>query len=104
VDELFWGKGKCITVVSNLELGEPIWAGEDRKRQTLDRFFREELTPGQRRAIRAVCVDMYEGFIGSISHHPPRAVIVFDKFHVMKHVNAVVDETRRQEFFRRKGE
>jgi transposase len=47
---------------------------------------------------------MYEGFIGSISHHPPRAVIVFDKFHVMKHVNAAVDETRRQEFFRRKGE
>ncbi len=25
---------------------------------------------------------------------------MFDKFHVMKHVNAAVDETRRQEFFR----
>lgn len=104
VDELFWGKGKCITVVSDLELGEPIWAGEDRKRQTLDRFFREQLPPRRRRAVRAVCVDMFEAFISSISQHLPRAVIVFDKFHVMKHVNAAVDETRRQEFFRRKGE
>jgi hypothetical protein len=25
---------------------------------------------------------------------------VFDKFHVMKHVQAAVDETRRAEFFR----
>jgi len=103
VDELFWRKGKCITVVSDLDLGEPIWAAEDRKRETLDRFFAEELPPRRRRAVRAVCVDMYEGFIGSIREHLPRAVIVFDKFHVMKHVNAAVDETRRQEFFRRKG-
>jgi transposase len=104
VDELFWGKGKCITVASDLELGEPICAGEDRKRQTLDRFFSEQLPPRLRRAVRAVCVDMYEAFIGSIGQHLPRAVIVFDKFHVMKHVNAAVDGTRRPEFFRRRGE
>jgi len=103
VDELFWRKGKCITVCSDLELGEPIWAGEDRKRETLDRFFREKLPPRLRRAVSAVCVDMFEAFILSIQHHLPRAVIVFDKFHVMKHVNAAVDETRRQEFFRQRG-
>jgi transposase len=39
----------------------------------------------------------------SLKEHLPRAVIVFDKFHVMKHVNAAVDEARRQEFFRQRG-
>lgn len=103
VDELFWRKGKCLTVVSDLEAGEPIWAGEDRKRETLDRFFAEFLPPRRRRAVRAVCVDMWEPFLQSIRKQLPRAAIVFDKFHVMKHVNDAVDETRREEFFRHKG-
>ncbi len=88
VDELFWQKGECLTVVSDLETGEPIWAGPERKRETLDRFFVEYLPPRRRRAVRAVCVDMWEPFLLSLREHLPRAAIVFDKFHVMKHVNA----------------
>jgi len=103
VDELFWRKGQCLTVVSDLEAGEPIWAGPERKRETLDRFFTEYLPPRRRRFVRAVCVDMWEPFIQSLREHLPKAAIVFDRFHVMKHVNAAVDETRRQEFFRQKG-
>lgn len=100
VDEIFWKKGRCLTVVSDLELGEPIWAGPDRKQETLDRFFSEKLPPRRRRAVRAVCMDMWKPYLQSVRQHLPRAAIVFDKFHVMKHVNAAVDETRRQEFFR----
>jgi len=103
VDELFWKKGKCLTIVSDLDLREPIWAGPEKKRQTLDRFFAEALPPRRRRAVRAVCVDMCGSFLPSIREHLPNAAIVFDKFHVMKHVNDAVDETRRQEFFRQKG-
>ena len=102
VDELFWKKGKCLTIVSDLELGEPIWAGPDRKKETLDRFFAEELPPRRRRAVRAACVDMAGPFLASLREHLPHAAIVFDKFHVMMHVNKAVDETRRQEFFRHK--
>ncbi len=103
VDEIFWKKGACLTVVSDLELGEPLWAGPERKKATLDRFFAEKLPPRRRRAVRAVCTDMWKPYLRSVKEHLPRAVIVFDKFHVMKHVNAAVDETRRQEFFRQKG-
>lgn len=103
VDELFWGKGKCLTVVSDLELGEPLWAGHERKRETLDRFFSDYLPARRRSCVRAVCVDMWVPFLQSLREHLPKAAIVFDKFHVMKHVNAAVDETRRQEFFRQKG-
>jgi transposase len=103
VDELFWRKGKCITVVSDLEFGEPLWAGPDRTKETLDRFFAEQLPPRRRRSVKAVCIDMCAPFVASIREHLPNAAIVFDRFHVMMHVNSAVDETRRQEFFRQKG-
>ena len=41
VHEFYPGKTtKFLTVVSNLELGEPIWFGQARKKVTLDEFFR----------------------------------------------------------------
>src|SRR5450432_3944596 len=50
VDELHRGKkDKFLTVVCNLESGEPLWFGNTRRKETLDRFFREELRPGQRK-------------------------------------------------------
>jgi transposase len=64
VDEIFLGKTvKFLTVVSDLATGEPLWMGRERKRETLDRFFVEALPPARRRAVRAVCVDMWEPFV-----------------------------------------
>jgi transposase len=101
VDEFFVGKGvQFLTVVSDLETAEPLWMGRERKRETLDRFFAEALPPRRRRAIRAVCVDMWEPFRLSLQTHLPRARLVYDKFHVLRHASAAVDETRRAEFFR----
>ena len=40
VDEIFLGKTvKFLTVVSDLETGEPLWVGLERKQETLGRFF-----------------------------------------------------------------
>ncbi len=104
VDEIYLGRrDKFLTIVSDLDTGEPLWAGRDRKRETLDRFFAEALPPARRRAVRAVCVDMWEPFTQSVRAHLPRARIVYDKFHVLRHVNAALDETRRAEFFRQGG-
>jgi transposase len=104
VDELFLGKRqKFVTVVSNLESGEPVWMGPDRKQETLDEFFRTGLSRGQRGRIEAVCVDMWTAFSNSVRQWAPRSVIVYDKFHVMQHANKAVDEVRRSEFFRRGG-
>ena len=104
VDEIFLGKkDKFLTVVSNLETREPLWMGKERKRETLDRFFAEALPARLRRAVKAVCVDMWEPFRLSLKVHLPRARLIYDKFHVLKHANAAVDETRRAEFFRKGG-
>jgi transposase len=105
VDEIFLGKrDKFLTVVSDLETGEPLWVGLERKQETLDRFFAEALSPARRRAVRAVCVDMWEPFRLSLQQHLPDAKIVYDKFHVLRHASAALDETRRAEFFRQGAE
>jgi len=80
-----------------------VWFGRDRTQATLDDFFREEVSRGQRRRIVAVCVDMWQAFTTSIHAWVPRCRILYDKFHVMQHANAAVDEVRRAEFFRKGG-
>ena len=104
VDEIYLGKTqKFLTVVSNLETGEPLWFGQDRKQDTLDEFFRGELSAMQRGRITAACVDMWEPFTKSILGWAPECRIVYDKFHVMQHASQAVDEVRRAEFFRKGG-
>jgi transposase len=104
VDEIYLGKTqKFLTVVSNLETGEPLWFGQDRKQETLDEFFRTELSGLQRGRITAACVDMWEPFTTSILSWAPECRIVYDKFHVMQHASKAVDEVRRAEFFRKGG-
>jgi transposase len=104
VDEIHLGKKqKFLTVASNLESGEPLWFGRDRKKETLDEFFDTELSARQRAGIDAACVDMWEPFRLSIEQGAPRCRIVYDKFHIMQHANQAIDEVRRAEFFRKGG-
>ena len=104
IDEIHLGKKqKFLTVVSNLGTGEPLWFGRERKKGTLDEFFQQQLSAFQRGAIRAACVDMWEPFRQSLGQWVLRCRIVYDKFHIMQHAGAAVDELRRAEFFRKGG-
>jgi transposase len=104
VDEIYLGKKqKFLSVVSNLETGEPLWFGRERKQESLDGFFQTELSARQRRGIEAACVDMWEPYRRSIEQWAPHCQIIYDKFHIMQHANAAVDEVRRAEFFRKGG-
>src|ERR1039458_10155756 len=102
VDEIYRGKkDKFLTVVSNLETGEPLWFGKERKKETLDEYFRTQLRSGQCKRIEAACVDKWEPFRLSIEEWAPACRIVYDKFHIIQHANDAVDEVRRAEFFRK---
>src|ERR1019366_5221388 len=88
VDEIFLGKTtKFVTVVSNLESGEPLWFGRERKQETLDEFFQTQFSARQRQRIEAACVDMWEPYKTSIEQWSPNCAIVYDKFHIMQHAN-----------------
>jgi transposase len=102
VDEIYQGKkDKFLTVVCDLQTGEPLWFGRERKKETLDEFFRTELSRRQRQRIEAACVDMWEPFRMSLQQWVPQCKIVYDKFHIMQHANNAVEEVRRAEFFRK---
>jgi transposase len=104
IDEIWLGKRtKFLTVVSNLETGEPLWFGRDRTQATIDEFFRTELSWGQRQRLESACLDMWVPFTTSVREWAARCRIVYDKFHVMQHANAAVDEVRRAEVFRKGG-
>ena len=104
VDEIYLGKKpKFLTVVSNLETVEPLWMGPERKKETLDEFFRTQLSGRQRRGIQAIGVDMWKPYGLSLEQWAPQGRIVYDKFHVLQHAQQAVDEVRRAEFFRQGG-
>jgi transposase len=67
------------------------------------KFFGSQLSSFQRGRIAAAGVDMCEPYTNSILKWVPECRIVSDKFHVMPHANAAVDEVRRAEFFRKGG-
>ena len=50
-------------------------------------------------SIKTVSMDMWDPFISSTTEYVPDAEskIVFDRFHVAKHVNEAVDTTRKRE-------
>jgi transposase len=100
IDEIALRKGHSyMTVVMDFFSGRVIWMGENRDKETLDRFF-AEMTDQQKQGIEAVAMDMWEPFINRIRHHCPNAKIVFDFFHVVQAFGRVIDKVRRDEYIK----
>jgi transposase len=89
---------RYLTVVADLDRGRVLHLADDRKPESLDGFW-PTLTAAQRDGIAAVAMDMWEPYVQSTRAHLPGAdgKIVFDKFHVVKHLHDAVDQVRRRE-------
>ena len=99
VDEIAYSKGhKYATLVYDLERSVVVWVGEGKGRETIDRFFNDALSDYQKQAITAGCCDMSDAYIGAIKAHCPNATLVVDRFHMVKALNAAVDEVRKEQW------
>jgi len=89
---------RYLTIVADLEQSRVLYLADDRKQESLDGFW-PTLTPAQRDGITAVAMDMWEPYVQSTRTHLAGAAdkIVFDKFHVVKHLHDAVDHVRRGE-------
>lgn len=99
VDEKSFKKGhRYVTIVTDLMTGTVLYVAKDRKQESLDGFW-ETLTDEQRNGIQGVAMDMWQPYENSVREHLPDAgeKIVFDKFHVAKHLGEAVDQVRRAE-------
>ena len=106
VDEKWLGRRhkrpeKYVTIVSNLETGEPQWIGYGRGEKTLSSWI-ATLHSDEKAAIKLFACDMHNPFLAAIRAAPclSHVAIVHDPFHIMKRAGEAISELRRQVFFR----
>lgn len=99
VDEISFCKGrKFATLVYDLDRSRVVWVGLGKGRETIDRFFNECLSGGQKARILWASCDMSRAYTEAIKHHCPNATLIIDRFHVVKALNQAVDEVRKEEW------
>ncbi len=105
IDELSIRKGHTYRViVSDLDRARPIWVGgAGRKEMDLDLFFK---VLGEKKSahIELAVMDMWKPFRNSVRKNVPKARIIFDKFHIMRHLSQALDTVRRNEYTRLSGQ
>jgi transposase len=92
-------------VVSDLDRRRPIWfGGTDRSEQSMDAFF-AWLGRDKSGKIRLAVMDMWKAFRTSTlkEGNAPQALIVYDKFHVLRHLQKALDQVRKNEYSRLTG-
>jgi transposase len=110
VDEKYLGRrnklvDKFVTIVSNLQTGEPLWIGPGRSEDTLSVWL-SSLTPEQKATIKLFAMDMHRAFYNAVRADEAlaHAAIVHDPFHVLKRAGEAITELRRAIFFRADAE
>ena len=90
-------------VVSDLVRMRPIWfGGDDRSEASMDAFY-QWLGPRKTAGIRLAVMDMWKAFRNSTERHAPQAHVLFDKFHVLRHLGKALDTVRKSEYARLSG-
>lgn len=104
VDEVSYGRGqnKYLTIVWDHEASHVVWIGKGKEQDTLKQFF-EKLGPRRSRRLVAVTMDMAQGYMSAVREHAPQADLVFDRFHIERHLTEAVNEVRKAEFWRKGG-
>jgi transposase len=87
-----------VTMVVNLETQTVLHVANDRTAETLASYF-DALSIDDRLAIEAIAMDMWDPYRKAVRDYVPDGdtKIVFDRFHVMRHVTEAMDQVRRRE-------
>ena len=104
VDEISIRKGHTYRiVVSDLIRHRPIWfGGEDRSEASMALFY-DWLGDKKSRGVRLAVMDMWKPFRNATLARAPQAAILFDKFHIMRHLGEALDKVRKSEYARLSG-
>ena len=96
IDEVSRRKGQVyLTVVYDLERRVLLWVGDERTEEAVRPFFTKEMGLRRCRTLQIVCMDMWAAYANLVREHAPKAQILFDRFHIVKHLNEAVDAVRR---------
>ncbi len=108
IDEISLRKGHqdFVTIVSGYSAGKLLILGvlKDKEKQTVKAFL-QSIPVRLRKQVKAVCTDLYEGFINAAKEVFSKKVnITADRFHVAKLYRKSVDKLRTKEMKRLKEE
>ncbi len=101
IDEISIKKGHTYRiVVSDLGREKPIWfGGTDRSEESLDMFY-QWLGIKRAKKVRLAVMDMWKAFETSTQKNIPASAILYDKFHVIRHLGEALDTVRKTEYTR----
>jgi transposase len=104
IDEISIRKGHSYRiVVSDLDRKRPIWfGGTDRSEASMAQFY-DWLGPNKSRKIKLAVMDMWKPFRNVTKDKAAQAAILFDKFHIMRHLGEALDKVRKAEYARLNG-
>lgn len=95
IDEISIGKGhRYLTVVLDLQSGAVVHVGQGKGADALKPFWRR--LKASHAQIEAVATDMSPAYIQAVLENLPDAVLVFDRFHIVKLFNQKLSDFRRQ--------
>jgi transposase len=95
IDEIYLGKRMMfVTLVLDLESGAIVYVGHGKSAESLDPFWKRLRGSGAR--IEAVAADMSNAYALAVHENLPDAVLVNDRFHVIKKYNEMLTELRRE--------
>jgi len=104
IDEISIRKGHTYRiVVSDLIRGRPIWFGGDDRSEASMALFYAALGKKKSASIRLAVMDMWKPFRNATVAAAPQAAILFDKFHIMRHLGEALDKVRKSEYARLSG-
>jgi len=109
LDEIHWGKGlrseNFLTVIYQIDrhCRRLLWVGPRRTQASLRRGL-AALGPEVLRGLRFVCSDMWQPYLRVIAAQAGHALHILDRFHITSHLNEAVDQVRRAECGRLRGQ
>ena len=109
VDEIHWGKGHradaFLTVIYQIDshCRRLLWVGRKRTQATLRRGL-AALGPGVVQSLKFVCSDMWQPYLSVMAAKASQALHVLDRFHITGHLNQALDQVRRAESGRLRGQ
>jgi transposase len=97
IDEIAIGKGHAyFTVVLDLRSGAVVYVGDGKGAEALTAFWKRLRAAHAK--VKAVATDMSKAYIAAVRKNLPKAVHVFDHFHVIKLYNDKLSAFRRELF------
>jgi len=97
IDEKSFGSGQdYVSVMVDTEASRVIEVAPGRTEESAAILW-DSLSEEQRNHVAAVSIDMWQAYENSVAEHAPQAEIVFDRFHISKHLNEALDKVRREE-------